>query len=362
MAEDPADRPGGKVDVFDGHNDVLLRLWQRGGDVVGTFRASETGHIDLEKAAAGGLMGGFFAMFAIGDMGAMDFALFDASPYDLPVPEPMDPGDAAKMTFAQAGIACRLEEAGVLRLCRRPGDIVQARADGVLAGVLHLEGADCIGPDLWELDALYALGLRSLGPVWSRPTIFGEGVPFRHPSTGDTGGGLTEVGRALVRRCRALGMVVDTSHMTEAGFWNVGEEGVPLVATHSNAHGVNPSARNLTDAQLKAIGETGGVVGLNYGCMFLNPDGSRRAEGALDHAIPHLDRMIEMAGEDHVALGSDFDGAPMPEGLHSAADLQALIGRMRAAGYGEALIEKIAHRNWIGFLDRTLGPALDAPA
>ncbi len=347
----------GKVDVFDGHNDALLRLWQTGGDVVAAFRASESGHIDLEKAATGGLVGGFFAMFAIGDMGAMDFSLFDASPYDLPVAEPMEQGAAKAIVTGQLNIALDLEKAGVLKLCRGPGEIDAAHEAGILAGVLHLEGADCIGPDLSDLDTLHAFGLRSLGPVWSRTTIFGEGVPFRHPSTGDTGGGLTDAGRALVRRCKALGMVVDTSHMTEAGFWNVGEEGVPLVATHSNAHAVNPSARNLTDAQLTAIGETGGVAGLNYGCMFLNPDGSRRAEGALDHAIEHLDRMIWMAGEDHVALGSDFDGAPMPEGLGSAADLQVLIGRMRDAGYGEELIGKIAHRNWIGFLDRTLGAA-----
>jgi membrane dipeptidase len=138
------------------------------------------------------------------------------------------------------------------------------------------------------------------------------------------------------------------------GFWDIAEEGAPLVATHSNACAIALTARNLTDAQLKAVGETGGMVGLNFGTMFLRPDGKRAAEGGIDFAIRHLAHMVEMAGEDHVGLGSDFDGAPMPEGLGSAAELPNLVAAMQTAGFGETLIAKLCAENWLGFLGRTL--------
>jgi membrane dipeptidase len=117
------------------------------------------------------------------------------------------------------------------------------------------------------------------------------------------------------------------------------------------------TARNLTDAQLRAIGETGGMVGLNFGTMFLRPDGKRAPEGGIDFAIRHLAHMVEMAGEDHVGLGSDFDGAPMPEGLGSAAQLPTLVRAMVDAGFGEALIARICDGNWRAFLGRTLPAA-----
>lgn len=338
--------------VFDGHNDALLRLSRGEADPVAGF-ASGPGHVTLEKARAGDLQGGFFAMFALSDDARMDFAVFDAPPYDTPLPPAMAQDVAWAKIGAQARIAQDLEQAGAIAWVRSAADL-ELTPDGPLTGVLHLEGAECIGPELQGLDALFDLGLRSVGPVWSRPTVFAHGVPFRFPSDGDTGPGLTAAGRALVQGLRARGMVVDTSHLTVQGFWDVAEQGAPLVATHSNAHAVCPTARNLTDDQLRAIGETGGMAGLNFGTMFLRPDGKRDPAGALDHAVAHLEHMIALAGEDHVGLGSDFDGAPMPEGLPDAGALPVLTKRMAAAGFGDALIAKITHRNWLDCLARHL--------
>jgi membrane dipeptidase len=129
------------------------------------------------------------------------------------------------------------------------------------------------------LDLLYAAGLRSLGIVWSRPNAFGHGVPFKFPSSPDTGPGLTEAGRELVRACNERRILIDLSHLNEKGFWDVaGLSTAPLVATHSNAHSVCPHARNLTDRQLDAIRESGGMVGLNFATAFLRPDGSMNAD------------------------------------------------------------------------------------
>ena len=139
--------------------------------------------------------------------------------------------------------------------------------------VLHLEGAEAIDPGLEALDLWYAAGLRSIGPVWSRPNAFAHGVPFIFPSTPDTGPGLTDAGRALVRRCAELGILVDVSHLNEAGFWDLAAlELGPIVASHSGAHALCPTSRNLTDAQLDAIGSSGGLVGIVFAAPFLRAD------------------------------------------------------------------------------------------
>ena len=336
--------------IFDGHNDALLRLWRRGGDVAARWESDE-GDLNGPAARAGGMAGGFFAIFSPGAEG-LDFRIFDNPPYDTPLPPELKSAAAMNTAMGQAGVAHRLAEAGHLRLIREAADL-DVEGPG-LACLLHLEGAECIGPDLLALDALHALGLRSVGPVWSRPTVFAHGVPFRFPSDGDTGPGLTEDGRRLARALKSKRMVLDTSHMTMKGFYDVAEEGLPLVATHSNVHAISPSARNLTDDQLRAIGETEGMVGLNFGTVFLREDGGRGGDVPLDMLVRHLAQMVEVAGEDRVGLGSDFDGAPMPDDLQSAADLPNLVAAMEEAGFGAELIAKITHANWHAFLRRTL--------
>jgi len=340
--------------IFDGHNDAILRLWQGGvAGVVERFQNSETGHIDLAKAKAGGLAGGFFAMF-VPPVESFSMPSF-TPPYDEPLPAELDQQYALKIVVEQAGILLTLDRAGVLAVCRNHAEISSAIANGKMAAIMHLEGAEAIDRELIALETLYAAGLRSIGPVWSRPTVFGHGVPFRYPSDGDTGPGLTPEGKALAARCLELGVILDTSHLNIAGFWDVAAAGLPLVATHSNAHAISPGARNLTDDQLRAIGETGGMVGLNFGTMFLREDGKAAPEGGIEAAMRHLSHMIELAGEDHVGLGSDFDGAPMPHNMETAAALPNLRQAMKDHQFGEAVIAKICHKNWLAFIGRTLG-------
>lgn len=340
--------------VFDGHNDALGRLWSGSADPVADF-AKPIGHINLPHARAGSLGGGFFAMFSPQKRAPFDFTAFSVADLDIPLPPMLDEGQALISAIGQAGIAHQLQAAGHIDICTDAQALGRSFVSDRIACVLHLEGADCIGPDLLALEALHALGMRSLGLVWSRPTIFGEGVPFRHNSDSDTGGGLTEDGKRLVARCLELGLVIDTSHLTMKGFWDVAEAGAAMVATHSNACAVSNNARNLTDAQLRAVGQTGGMVGLNFATVFLSDDGWTTGQAGTDDCLRQLDHMLAVAGEDHVALGSDFDGAPMPEGITHAGDLPNLIAAMTRHGYGEALIAKIAHENWLAFLGRHLG-------
>ena len=340
--------------IFDGHNDVLFRLWRGRPDAVDEFATGGPGHIDLPKARTGGLIGGLFAIFVPGE-GKFDLAALQSDTYDIPYAPELPEAVALKAVMEQAAICLDLEARGDLKMCRTMDEIRAAMADGILAAVLHLEGAEAIGPDLAALDVLYAAGLRSIGPVWSRETIFGTGVPFRYPSDGDIGPGLTDDGKRLIRRAADLRMVIDLSHLNEKGFWDAAELGLPLVATHSNAHAITPLSRNLTDRQLKAIGETGGLVGLNFATAFLRPDGQMRPDDALGWMPRHLAHMVEHAGETHVALGSDFDGGIVPAEMTDAGGLDALRQSMRDHGFSEDLIERICWRNWFEMLERTWG-------
>jgi membrane dipeptidase len=230
-------------------------------------------------------------------------------------------------------------------------DIRKAMASGIFAAVLHIEGCEAIGADLAALDVLYAAGLRSLGPVWSRHNIFGHGVPFAFPSSPDTAPGLTEAGFALVRECNRLGIMIDLAHITEKGFWDVAETSdQPLVASHSNAHALTPVARNLTDRQLDAIRERRGLVGVNYATAMLRPDGRSDADTPLSDMIRHIDYLVNRVGIDCVALGSDFDGATIPEEIGDASGNQRLIAALRQAGYGAEDLTKMASENWLRIL------------
>ena len=223
-----------------------------------------------------------------------------------------------------------------------------------MAAIFHIEGAEAIDETFNTLDVLYESGLRSLGPVWSRPNIFGHGVPFRFPSTGDTGDGLTAVGKNLIRYCNERCLLIDLSHLNMKGFWDAAKlSKAPLVATHSNAHAICPSSRNLSDDQLKAIRDSGGMVGLNFASGFLREDGRWRTDTPLEIMVRHLDHMLKVAGENCVALGSDFDGARIPDGIKDAAGLPTLIEALRERQYGEKLIARIAHENWLNVLERT---------
>ncbi|MCL4151170.1 UNVERIFIED_CONTAM: hypothetical protein GTU68_000484 [Idotea baltica] len=227
---------------------------------------------------------------------------------------------------------------------------------GVLAAIMHIEGCEGIDEDLHSLDVLYRAGLRSVGPVWSRTNQFGEGVPFRFPSSPNTGSGLTPLGVKLVKRCSEKRIMVDLSHITEAGFWDVAKHtALPLVATHSNVHSLCEHSRNLTDKQLSAIAESDGMVGLNFATPFLREDGRERSDVELDIMVRHLDHLISILGEDRVGLGSDFDGTLVPDAIGDVAGLSALRDAMRVHGYNEEIMTKLCHSNWLNLLERTWG-------
>lgn len=344
--------------IFDGHNDTLLRLLRKNLPISTFFERGEAGHLDLPRARAGGFAGGLFACFVPSDSPEIELPAPERGGYAVPFPGTPSRDRALSVTVAMAARLERLarQSAGAVAVCRSAADIRRCLADGSLAAVLHIEGAEAIDPELEALEVLYAAGLRSLGPVWSRPNIFGHGVPFRFPSPPDTGPGLTEAGRALIKACNELRIMVDLSHLNEAGFWDVAAlSKAPLVATHSNAHALCACSRNLTDKQLDAIRASGGVVGLNLAVSFLRADGRNDADTPVETLVAHVDHLVERLGIDGVALGTDFDGCTVPACIKDAAGLPVLIEALRARGYDEPALRKFAHENWVAVLERTWG-------
>src|SRR3989440_3285702 len=284
MMTDPTSLP-----ILDGHNDTLLHLYlsERGGGR-SFFTHSENGHIDLPRARQGGFAGGFFAIFSPdptqAQPGREDLIITDNG-YELPPFPAIDPAFAQQFTIAVAASLFRLEaeSEGQIKVVRTINELIQCLQLGILAIILHFEGAEAIDADLDALEVFYQAGLRSLGIVWSRPNAFGHGVPFKFPHSPDTGPGLTGAGRDLVRACNRLGILLDVYHINEPGSWDVARlSAEPIDATHSAAHSLCPSTRNLTDKQLDAVRDSGGVVGVNFELANLSEDADDDPNTPLD--------------------------------------------------------------------------------
>ncbi len=345
-----------KFSIFDGHNDTLLRFYQNEDvNVPDFFREMDDGHIDLPRARRGGFAGGFFAVYVPNPKIriAPDSLPDMTKPY---MPESLDHVYSQPIALHMMADLFRLEaaSAGQVKIVRTADELQSCINNDIFAAILHFEGTEAIDEDLNALEVFYQAGLRSLGIVWSRQTIFATGVPFAFPSSPDMGPGLTDAGKRLVKRCNELGIMIDLSHMNEKGFWDVAElSDVPLVATHSNVHTLCPVSRNLTDKQLDAIKASDGMVGLNFATGFLRDDGAWDTNTPLDIMVQHLDYLVERLGESRVGFGSDYDGARVPDGVGDVSKLPNLIAALKDAGYDDRLLHKMTHQNWLRVLRKT---------
>jgi membrane dipeptidase len=347
------------IPVFDGHNDTLLNLHLPDrGEGRSFFERSDQGHIDLPRAREGGFGGGFFACYAPNpedDSWTEESALkITENGYEVSDAPRLDPNYARSFADELVAGLFRLQSEGGLQVVRTADEIEGCLRNGAIAAILHFEGAENLGPDAGALEGLYDTGLRSLGLVWSRPNAYAHGVPFRFPSSPDTGPGLTGEGKELVRYCNRLGVLIDLSHLNERGFWDVAEiSEAPLVATHSNVHTLCPTSRNLTDRQLDAIRDSDGMVGVNFAVGFLREDGRDSEDTSLGTLVRHVDYLVEHVGIERVGFGSDFDGAKVPGEIGDVSGLPKLIAALQGRGYDEAALKKLAHENWVRVLRET---------
>ena len=345
--------------VFDGHNDTLLHIAKLPPDDEWSFfERNDTGAIDLPRAREGGMVGGIFAIFPPpqGKMPEDAKAVSPEGGFSIPQLPRLPFEVAREFTTETMELLFELEEQsqGEFFVARDIEMLRDGIDDGRMGAVLHFEGAEAIDEDLEFLERYYDDGLRSLGIVWSRSNAFGHGVPFRYPCSPDTGPGLTEAGGRLVQACNELGIMVDMAHLNEAGFWDVADlSDSPLVVSHACCHAICPSARNITDEQLDAIGESGGLIGINFFVGDLREDGDFRRDASVDQLVRHIDYAAQRIGIDHVAFGSDFDGARVPLELGDASGFPVLIQSLRQAGFDEESIQKIACDNWLRVLEQS---------
>lgn len=350
--------------IFDGHNDTVMSLMRTGRSFL---EHSDEGHVDLPRSKAGGLGGGFFAVYIVdplpelaeGDDAEAAVAQAMARYGDVStMPEPMSQTYALGEAMKAAATLIRTARTsnGEVQIVRTAKELQYCLDNNIFAMLLHFEGAEPLDLEGDALEVFYAAGFRSLGLTWSRRNAYAQGVPFKFPSGPDLGPGLSEAGKNLVRQCNELGVMVDLSHITEQGFWDVAAISTkPLVATHSNAHHISQTPRNLTDKQLDAVRDSNGIAGLNYHVGFLRPDGQHSADTPIAVMADHVEYMVERAGIDCVALGSDFDGATMPAELKDAAGLPKLMTELQGRGFDNEALTKIAHSNWVRVLRETWG-------
>ncbi|MDG2292127.1 MAG: dipeptidase [Phycisphaerales bacterium] len=347
------------LQIIDGHNDTLTRLFPPADETAQSIidRNGE-GHIDLIRAQHGGLAGGFFAVFIPGSGGRSSITANDGTTLEAGCFDPVDHATARAQTN---GVLDRMDHmlkanSDRIRLVRTAEELDSCMRDGVMALILHYEGVEMFSEDLSELEVDHARGLRSLGPVWSRSNAFAHGVPFAFPCTPDIGPGLTNAGKDLVRRCNDLGVMLDVSHLNYRGFMDLSElTTAPVIATHCGVHAICASSRNLLDDQLDVIRGSNGLVGVNFHVGFLRPDGEDDEDTPLSVIADHLDYMVDRMGIEHVALGSDFDGATMPEPMGDCAGLPTLVDVLRDRGWCDKSLHALAHGNWMRVLRSTWG-------
>lgn len=226
-------------------------------------------------------------------------------------------------------------------------EIVEAKNQGKVAGMLSIEGADVIEGRIEMLRVFHRLGVRMVGLVHSLRNQLADGVTDRR-----TGGGLSELGVQAVEELDRLGVITDVSHLNDEGFWDVIEHTKnPVIASHSNARAVCNHPRNMTDEMIEALAENGGVMGMNFAPMFVHP-----TDATLEEVVDHIDYIVGLVGPDHVGLGSDYDGIPYtPRGLEDVTKMPDITKELIKREYAEDDITKILGGNHLRLFKSVIG-------
>ncbi len=226
-------------------------------------------------------------------------------------------------------------------------DFESVLGNGRIGAMLTVENGNCLEGQLGNLHRLYQRGVRAMTLCWNGSNEIADGIG--HPS----GRGLSDFGKEVVKEMNRLGMIIDVSHLSEQGFWDVLElSEAPVMASHSNSYAVMPCKRNLTDKQIRALSESGGVLGLNFYPPFLT-EGNKAT--MLD-CIRHIEHILAVGGEDCLVLGSDFDGFAGTGvcGLNHAGDYGAFLRVLETQGYPKIFLEKLTHKNMLLFVKKVL--------
>lgn len=318
--------------IFDLHSDTIWKLWKTNKALPDRERLERSSlQIDEKKLVKGGYFAQCFAMYVPSD-----------------TPNPKRAFDELCATFEK-----EISASKTLAKIERFSDFERNAKAGKISAVMTIEDACPIAEDLANLERCYQKGVRMIGLVWNFPNKVGfpNYRNFKRVGwtpdlfTPETERGLTEFGKALVLEMNRLGMVVDVSHLSDKGFYDVlSLTKKPIMASHSNARSVCRNVRNLTDDMLKALCENGGVVGMNYAKGFLSED-EEQGKNTVEFVVKHVQYIKQKFGVDCIALGSDFDGIGADIQLSDASKLPLLVSALERAGLTADEIEKICYKN-----------------
>jgi membrane dipeptidase len=323
----PPPASAGHPRAIDMHCDTPYQVKTKGRSL-----ALDTGHITPDTLRRGRVGGVFFAIYIADDLHDHHPTIADA--------------DAVVETIDQ--------------ILARHTDILWPEAkgptpEGKVTAYLSIEGAGPFADDVTQIDRFIARGVRLIGPVHM------HNGPLATSSTEKHTGGLTALGKNFCERVYRKGALIDVSHMSDESFQDVvalaARFHAPIVASHSSARAIAAHPRNLTDAQLRAVARSGGVVGVNFYAGYLKIG----AEATLADAVKHAKHMVEVAGVDHVGIGSDFDGSATPKDLADASYLPAFAAALQEAGIEAADVHKIFSENVKRVLSWKPGPEITGP-
>lgn len=313
------------IPVFDFHCDTALSLLGRDFSGSGSLRKNDN-HIDLERGA---VLPGY----------AQCFACY-TSTWENRLPNGITVEDVFNRELS-AILREIANNAGLIQQAKSADDVENHYRNGMMSGILTIEGPAGFGFDPARLEELYKIGFRVTTLGWNEKNVL--------TGSHKTGGGLTDLGRAYVAEAQRLGMIVDVSHISDEGFWDIiGMTQAPIIASHSNSRHVWDCSRNLTDDMFKAICETGGVAGFNLYAAFIGEDPD------LDQACNHFLHFLELDPEGrHVALGGDLDGCDvLPRGFHGIQDYPKLAQALQDRGLNKNMVWNIFWNNALGVMKR----------
>ena len=313
-----------KFPVFDLHCDTALLLLGKDRNTLGRLDKNDL-HIDLERGAT---LPGYAQCFAVFTTPTM------RCPEGVSVIGMFERELAAIMNQVEAN-------ADKIRVAYSADEIEENRRQGIMSAVLTIEGTAGFDFNIEMLEDLYNIGFRITTLGWNE----------RNPLTGSckTGGGLTERGREYVRCAQKAGMVIDVSHISDEGFWDIMDiTAKPVIASHSNSRALCDIPRNLSDEMYAALCKTGGTAGINLCAEFLGSDAD------LDTVCDHIFHFIDIAGSDrNVSLGSDMDGVThLPAGFNGVQDYPRIAERLLQRGLSEASVENIFWNNAVGVIKK----------
>jgi len=284
--------------------------------------------VDIRKLRAGSVMAQFFALF-------VDLAKTD---------NPLDTCLTMLDRFYRELEANK--EAIQIATCWR--DIMDNDAAGKISAFLTIEEGGVLGGKLSHLRNFHRLGVRLVTLTWNYPNEIG----FPNAKEEYRKQGLTEFGREVVAEMNRLGMLIDVSHLSDQGFYDVASLSTrPFVASHSNARAITPHPRNLTDDMIRVLAEKGGIAGLNFAKQFLGD----RDISLVEDMVRHVRHIYKVGGVDVLAVGTDFDGIKPKQEVASSAEMDKLAQGLAKAGFNEGEIEKIFHGNALRVIRDTLG-------